>query len=183
MSIINCGGNVESGLPDTTSASAGDVLTLDSNKDAVWQTPSGGDDYDIVVTPFVKEYYGEFSTNTISANTYGQYYSLGYLSRKSIDGNTKDSFQTEDIKIINVSDNTIIKARLPKYTTQTLVYNSALYCLQKYDSISGLGNAIKNAFTIKSDFSGKIEYLIVPTGQGIFTPHNNPTGTLTVVLV
>ena len=43
MSIINCGGNVEGGgLPDPTSASAGDVLTLDSNKDAVWQAPSGG---------------------------------------------------------------------------------------------------------------------------------------------
>ena len=43
MTILNCGGNVSgSGLPDPTSASAGDVLTLDSNKDAVWQTPSGG---------------------------------------------------------------------------------------------------------------------------------------------
>lgn len=30
------------GLPDTTSASAGDVLTLDSNKDPAWTTPAGG---------------------------------------------------------------------------------------------------------------------------------------------
>ena len=43
MTILNCGGNAGgSGLPDPTSATAGDVLTLDSNKDAVWQTPSGG---------------------------------------------------------------------------------------------------------------------------------------------
>ena len=43
MTILNCGGNAGgSGLPDPTSASAGDVLTLDNNKDAVWQTPSGG---------------------------------------------------------------------------------------------------------------------------------------------
>ena len=30
------------GLPDPTSASAGDVLTLDSNKDPAWIAPSGG---------------------------------------------------------------------------------------------------------------------------------------------
>lgn len=30
------------GLPDPTSASAGDVLTLDSNKDPAWVAPSGG---------------------------------------------------------------------------------------------------------------------------------------------
>jgi len=60
MAIVNTGGNDvqlktinnESlkgtgnisidGLPDSTSANAGDVLTLDSNKDAVWQAPSGG---------------------------------------------------------------------------------------------------------------------------------------------
>lgn len=32
----------ESGLPDTTGSSAGDVLSLDSDKDPVWSTPSGG---------------------------------------------------------------------------------------------------------------------------------------------
>jgi len=60
MAIVNTGGNDvqlktinnESlkgtgnisidGLPDSTSATAGDVLTLDSNKDAIWQAPSGG---------------------------------------------------------------------------------------------------------------------------------------------
>lgn len=30
------------GLPDPTSASAGDVLTLDSNKDPAWAAPGGG---------------------------------------------------------------------------------------------------------------------------------------------
>ena len=30
------------GLPDTTSASFGDVLTLNNNKEAVWTTPSSG---------------------------------------------------------------------------------------------------------------------------------------------
>lgn len=42
MTILNCGGNADAGLPDTASASAGDVLTLDNNKDAVWSTPSSG---------------------------------------------------------------------------------------------------------------------------------------------
>ena len=32
----------ESGLPDTSDASVGDVLTHDSDKDPVWSTPSGG---------------------------------------------------------------------------------------------------------------------------------------------
>ena len=32
----------ESGLPDTSEASVGDVLTLDSDKYPVWSTPSGG---------------------------------------------------------------------------------------------------------------------------------------------
>ena len=32
------------GLPDPASASAGDVLTLDSNKDPAWVAPSGGGD-------------------------------------------------------------------------------------------------------------------------------------------
>ena len=40
MAILNCGGNPSESLPDPTSANAGDVLTLDNNKDAVWQTPS-----------------------------------------------------------------------------------------------------------------------------------------------
>lgn len=33
---------VDAKVPPTTNASAGNVLTLDSNKDAVWQAPSGG---------------------------------------------------------------------------------------------------------------------------------------------
>lgn len=36
------GGSGGSGLPSTDSASAGDVLSLDSNKDPQWATPSGG---------------------------------------------------------------------------------------------------------------------------------------------
>lgn len=36
------GGSGGSGLPSTDSASAGDVLSLDNNKDPQWATPSGG---------------------------------------------------------------------------------------------------------------------------------------------
>lgn len=36
------GGGGGSGLPPTGPASAGDVLSLDSNKDPQWATPSGG---------------------------------------------------------------------------------------------------------------------------------------------
>lgn len=35
----------ESGLPSTGSASVGDVLTLDSDKEPVWSAPSGGSGY------------------------------------------------------------------------------------------------------------------------------------------
>lgn len=60
MTILNCGGNAGgSGLPDPTSASAGDVLTLDSNKDAVWQAPSGGGG----VTAHKYTTYGEMITD------------------------------------------------------------------------------------------------------------------------
>lgn len=33
---------IDAKIPATTSAAAGDVLTLDSNKNAIWQAPSGG---------------------------------------------------------------------------------------------------------------------------------------------
>ena len=42
----------ESGLPDTSEASVGDVLTLDSDKDPVWSAPSGGGNNVIYVTVY-----------------------------------------------------------------------------------------------------------------------------------
>lgn len=49
------------GLPDPTSASAGDVLTLDSNKDPAWVAPSGGG-----ITKHTYSTFGEFITDYLN---------------------------------------------------------------------------------------------------------------------
>ena len=43
-----------SGLPDATSASAGDVLSLDEDKEPVWSTPSGGGAITYIPVTFVE---------------------------------------------------------------------------------------------------------------------------------
>lgn len=60
----------ESGLPDTASASAGDVLSLDSDKKPVWSAPSGGGGGGI----FVVELDVQSASDIISDGEGGSYY-------------------------------------------------------------------------------------------------------------
>ena len=58
----------ESGLPDTSEASAGDVLSLDSDKEPVWSAPSGGGGI------FVVELDVQSASDVISDGEGGYYY-------------------------------------------------------------------------------------------------------------
>ena len=59
----------ESGLPGTGTASAGDVLSLDSDKEPVWSTPSGGGGYYYIDVTTVMTNDGATFTTTESYNS------------------------------------------------------------------------------------------------------------------
>lgn len=77
------------GLPDPTGASAGDVLTLDSNKDPAWIAPGNSGNWAVVADTIAAWF--QANVSIFNDATYGRYYQINKKLRIDVSyrGNIK----------------------------------------------------------------------------------------------
>lgn len=144
---------IDAKIPVTTIASAGDVLTLDSNKDAIWQAPSGGsDEPDIIVDNADISISSVTLTAHSVTNVIIKIVNNNYIMNDCITGLAAGGYDKVKVRGNFVSGN--------------LVTGDASGWYERYltTTDSTIINKVKEKITVKPNFTGHIEIRVCMNG-------------------